>query len=232
MWPSKIIDAGSGWDWIRSWSQPWVCCPCPSLPPMCVAAVLDALIWEGLLILSARRETLEGRNLILQVWGPPYLHWGQRTRLLGQSMGQLGSFTLASAFSIASPWESPRTFWASNPLISCCMSPKGQGPEMVVCSLWALPAAHLPAGSPNHGAANANTEQGRLCQLPAWQGLLGFPGQEAGPLPCQMWGPSPSLMFESVRQDWPLRPWTEHSNSMWSHHMGGAQGLQTSCGPV
>lgn len=84
----------------------------------------------------------------------------------------------------------------------------------------------------NHGAAKANAEQGGLCQLPAWQGLLGFPGQEAGPLPCQMWGPSPSLMFESVRQDWPLRPWTEHSSSVWSHHIGGAQGLQTSCGPV
>lgn len=118
-------------------------------------------------------------------------------------------------------------------LAACFPRAKGREGGMQPLGSACLPTSQRGAvHSPNHGAANANTEQGCLCQLPAWQGLLGFPGQEAGPLPCQMWGPSPSLMFESVRQDWPLRPWTEHSNSMWSHHMGGAQGLQTSCGPV
>ena len=102
---------------------------------------------SGEVLSFSQQRPLEGRNLILQVWGPPCLPWGQRTRLLGQSMGQVGSFTPASAFTFASPWEAPRTFWASNPLVSCCMSPKGQGPRGRCAASGLHLPAHLPVGS-------------------------------------------------------------------------------------
>lgn len=134
---------------------------------MCVAAVLDALTWEGPLVLSATRETLEGRNLAC------------RSEDLPASPGVRGLDCWVSQWGnlVASRW--PRLSRLPllgrpqghselpTPLFLAACLPRAKGRRGWCATSGLHLPAHLPAGSSTQ-SAKASAEQGGLCQLPAW----------------------------------------------------------------